>query len=189
MSVRIETSRSTPWERAYFNSPSNNGLMRYTPPSESNPTGSVSEKQVVTFPPEENGWLRASTRPRSDGTMVFVTRGNTAYLFDPADDKLSKIADTDGYTASIVLSTDEKSFYSVGGHAHFTDRFDLQKTEIATGKRTTLARLYGAVEERGQSPTGTFDIRLSADGKTIYMTANAGENGNAGFPMFIAIHL
>ena len=74
-----------------------------------------------------------------------------------------------------VLSPDERFLYYVpGAHGRaFRYGTPVVQYEIATGRRKVLAFLAEAFEqEYGYVPAGTYGVKLSADGSTLYVNFN-----------------
>jgi hypothetical protein len=100
------------------------------------------------------------------------------------------------------LSPDERFLYYLPG-AHgggFKTGTPVIQYEIATGKRKVLAFLAAAFEkEHDYVPAGTYGVKISADGGTLYVNFNghAGEKSRPkamkpnGFGLcgFTAIHI
>ena len=108
-----------------------------------------------------------------------------------------------GYTTVIALSPDGKYLYYLPG-AHgkaYESGTPVMRYEIATGKHAVLAFLASYCErEFGYVPAGTYGMKLSADGHTIYVNFNGhlAESSQRpkhlrpngfGLTSFVAIHL
>jgi hypothetical protein len=79
------------------------------------------------------------------------------------------------YVTVMELSPDERFLYYLpGAHGQATrSGTPLIQYEIATGKRKVLAFLAPAFEsEYGYVPAGTYGMKLSADGSTVYVNFN-----------------
>jgi hypothetical protein len=150
--------------------------------------------------------MRTSTRESKDGWIYGIThQTNEFFKYRPADDKLELLGPawlSGSYTAACELSPDERLFYFLPG-AHggaFKDGTPVVQYEIATGKRKVLAFLASAFEkEYDYVPAGTYGMKVSADGATLYVNFNghAGEKSRPkqmkpnGFGLcgFAAIHI
>ena len=109
---------------------------------------------------------------------------------------------TGGYTTVIELSPDEKFLYylpGAHGRAHQSGT-PIVRYELATGQRTVLAFLADYCErEFDYVPGGTYGMKLSQDGRTIYVNFNGHAIKSArpkhlktdgfGLTSFAAIHL
>lgn len=127
--------------------------------------------------------MRSSTRQAKNGWIYGTTHGTgQLFRYHPADDKLELLGPawlTGSYVTVAELSPDERFVYYLPG-AHggaFKDGTPVVQYEIATGKRRVLAFLAGAFEkEHDYIPAGTYGMKLSADGGTLYVNFN----GHAG---------
>ena len=123
--------------------------------------------------------MRCSTAENSRGEIYGIThKTNQLFRYRPAADELTILGPNwlaGAYTAVCVLSPDERFVYFLPG-AHggaFKDGTPVVQYEIATGQRKALAFLAPACEkELGYVPAGTYGIKLSADGSTLYVNFN-----------------
>jgi sugar lactone lactonase YvrE len=123
--------------------------------------------------------MRSSSRESKDG-WIYGTSHKSGQLFryHVSDDKLETLGPawgTGDYVTVVELSPDEKFLYYLPG-AHggaFKTGTPVIQYEIATGKRKVLAFLAAAFEkEHGYVPAGTYGVKLSADGGTLYVNFN-----------------
>jgi sugar lactone lactonase YvrE len=150
--------------------------------------------------------MRSSSRESKDG-WIYGTSYRSGHLFryKPADDKLEMLGPawlTGDYVTVAELSPDERFLYYLPG-AHgggFRTGTPVIQYEIATGKRKILAFLASAFEkEHDYVPAGTYGVKLSADGSTLYVNFNghAGEKtrpramkpNGFGLCAFMAVHI
>jgi hypothetical protein len=123
--------------------------------------------------------MRAVTRESRVGFLYVATqRTGQLFRYSGADDELTLLGPTWGegeYTVVMELSPDERFLYYLPG-AHggaFRSGTPVVQYEIATGTRKVLAFLAPAFEQRhGFVPAGTYGIKLSADGETLYVNFN-----------------
>lgn len=134
--------------------------------------------------PTNSSWgeapgMRCSTAETKQGEIYGIThKTNQLFRYRPADDKLELLGPNwlaGSYTAVCVLSPDERFVYYLPG-AHggaFKDGTPVVQYEIATGQRKVLAFLAAACEkELDYVPAGTYGIKISADGSTLYVNFN-----------------
>ena len=127
--------------------------------------------------------MRSASRPAKDGSIYGTTHGNgQLFRYRPADDKLEMLGTawlTGAYVTVIELSPDQRFLYYLPG-AHggaFRDGTPVVQYEIATGKRKVLAFLTESFDkEHDYVPGGTYGMKISADGGTLYVNFN----GHAG---------
>lgn len=123
--------------------------------------------------------MRSSAAETKAGEIYGVThKTNELFRYRPAEDKLETLGPnwlSGGYTTVCELSPDERFIYFLPG-AHggaFKDGTPVVQYEIATGQRKALAFLAPAFEkEHGYVPAGTYGMKLSADGSTLYVNFN-----------------
>jgi hypothetical protein len=123
--------------------------------------------------------MRCATRESSDGHVYGVTQKTTElFRYSTKRDELKllgKVFLSGGYTTVIELSPDEKYLYYLPG-AHgkaYNSGTPIMRYEIATGKQTAMAFLAPYCEKTlGYVPGGTYGMKLSADGRTIYVNFN-----------------
>ena len=149
------------------------------------------EKKTITSMKSAFGkspGMRATTRESKDGWIYGVTYQTTQlFKYKPAEDKLEMLGTnwlSGSYVAVADLSPDERFMYYLPG-AHggaFKDGTPVVQYEIATGKRKVLAFLVpGFEKEHDYVPAGTYGIKISADGSTLYVNFN-GHAGDAQRP-------
>jgi len=170
--------------RAYF-SAGGPALRRYDP--------ATNTEELIGAAFSNGGWLRASTRAASDGTITLVSRQPDAFFeFDPAADSLTHLADAESYVADIEMDPTERVAYYVPG-AHGGGGalgFPLREIDRTSGALRTIALLGPPVEEAsGVLPAGTYSITVGPDGRDIYISANAGPQGGFGIPVLLVVHL
>jgi hypothetical protein len=127
--------------------------------------------------------MRSSARESKDGHIYGTTHGSGhLFRYKVADDKLDDLGPvwlTGDYVTVVELSPDERFLYYLPG-AHggaFKSGTPVVQYEIATGKRKVLAFLAPAFEkEYDYVPAGTYGLKVSADGTTLYVNFN----GHAG---------
>jgi sugar lactone lactonase YvrE len=123
--------------------------------------------------------MRATTRESHDGWIYGVTmRPGRLFRYSPEQDKLEMLGPdflVGDYTAVCVLSPDERFLYYLPG-AHgsaFRIGTPVVQYDIAQGRRKVLAFLQPALEAAfGYVPAGTYGVKLSADGGTLYVNFN-----------------
>ena len=123
--------------------------------------------------------MRASTRESKAG-IVFGSTYKTDELFqyDVARNELKLLGPnwlTGQYTTVMVLSPDERFvYYLPGAHGKaFLHGTPVVQWEVTTGQRKVLAFLADAMAEQiGYVPGGTYGIKVSADGATLFVNFN-----------------
>jgi sugar lactone lactonase YvrE len=180
----------------YFNG--KDGIHRYDP----------ARKEIVATKSSlgNSPGMRSSTRESKDGSIYGTTQGSgQLFRYRPAEDKLELLGPawlTGDYVTVTELSPDERFvYYLPGAHGQaFRSGTPVLQYEIATGKRKVLAFLAEAIEkEHDYVPAGTYGMKVSADGGTLYVNFNghAGEKTRPramrpnGFGLcgFAAIHI
>ena len=129
--------------------------------------------------------MRASTRQTKQGDIFGTAyRTNQLFRYRPANKKTDLPGKTDllgptwgagQYTTMMVLSPDERFvYYLPGSHGKaWTYGTPVVQYEIASGTRKVLAFLAPAFEaEYDFVPGGTYGVKLSDDGGTIYVNFN-----------------
>jgi sugar lactone lactonase YvrE len=123
--------------------------------------------------------MRSSTRAARDGS-IYGTAQTTGQLFRyrPARDELRLLGPAwlrGDYITVCELSPDERFLYYLPG-AHggaFRQGTPVVQYEIARGRRKVLAFLAGAFEQaHGYVPAGTYGMKVSADGGTLFVNVN-----------------
>jgi hypothetical protein len=123
--------------------------------------------------------MRSASRESKDGWICGSThQSGQLFRYSPAKDKLELLGPvwlTGSYVTVTELSPDERFLYYLPG-AHggaFRDGTPVIQYEIATGKRKVLAFLVEAFEnEHDYVPAGTYGMKVSADGGTLYVNFN-----------------
>lgn len=149
--------------------------------------------------------MRAATAETEAGAIFGIThQTNQLFRYLPAKDELTLLGPnwlTGLYTAVCALSPCERYvYYLPGAHGQaFRHGTPVVQYEIASGRRKVLAFLAGPLEaEHGYVPAGTYGIKLSADGGTLYVNFNGHAAANRpahlradgfGLCAFAAIHL
>jgi hypothetical protein len=157
----------------YFNGAG--GLFKCDPAA-----GRVSRTKSM-FP--DSPGMRSSTRESRQG-HIYGTTHQTGQLFryTPAKDELTILGPAwlkGDYVTVCELSPDERFvYYLPGAHGQaFRNGTPVVQYEIATGRRKVLAFLARAFDqEQGYVPAGTYGMKISADGGTLYVNFN----GHAG---------
>jgi hypothetical protein len=123
--------------------------------------------------------MRCTTRETKNGQIFGITYKNTQlFRYDTKKDELEIIGNdwlAGSYVAVCELSPDEKYvYYLPGAHGKaWNDGTPLVQYEIATGKQKVLAFLAPTLDrELDYVPGGTYGIKLSADGGTLYVNFN-----------------
>lgn len=125
-----------------------------------------------------NTGMRCSTTETKDGWIYGMSFEGQMFRYAPAKDKLEMLGSNfmkGEYTASCVLSPDERFVYFMPA-AHggiFINGTPLIQYNIATGRRKVIAFLQKAFETQcNYVPTGTYGIKISGDGSTLYVNFN-----------------
>lgn len=123
--------------------------------------------------------MRSSTRETRAGA-IFGSTHKTHQLFrlDTNTEKVTLLGSnwlTGQYTTVMELSPDERFvYYLPGAHGRaFQHGTPVVQYEIATGQRKVIAFLTEVFEsEHGYVPAGTYGVKLSADGGTLFANFN-----------------
>jgi hypothetical protein len=123
--------------------------------------------------------LRCMSRQAADGSFYGVTQStNELFRYSTKDDTITLLGPSwmnGTYTTVIELSPDERYLYYLpGAHggAHKNGTPVIQY-DIARGTRKVLAFLGPAFAKAHEyTPSGTYGIKLSADGNTLYANLN-----------------
>jgi len=150
--------------------------------------------------------MRATTRETKDGQVFGITYKNTQlFRYDVKKDELEIIGSdwlAGSYVAVCELSPDERFvYYLPGAHGKaWLDGTPVVQYEIATRQQKVLAFLAPTFDKAcNYVPGGTYGIKLSADGSTLYVNFN-GHPGDKirpekmkpngfGLTSFAAIHI
>jgi hypothetical protein len=167
--------------RGYY-SGSGAELMRYDPVTNT-------ESTVAVF--SGGGTLRSSTRAATDGSLLMITvEPNELYRFEPRTSALTLLSTLPRQASDIELDPTERVAYFVPVGLDGRPGFELYEVNRATGSMRLLVDLGAALAGAGAAaPRGAYSINVSADGRTLYVAANAGEPDGFGVPLFIAVHL
>lgn len=155
----------------YFNG--KDGIWKY------NPNTKTIAKTNSAFPDKMS--MRSSTGESKAGYIYGTLMSPGKFFrYAPAQDKLEVLGPDfllGDYTTATVLSPDEKYvYYLPGAHGGAADiGTPVVQYDIATGQRKVLAFLREGMEKTtGYSPAGTYGVKISPDGSTLYV----GFNGN-----------
>lgn len=166
----------------------------------------IAEPTGAAFPAGHQ--MRSSTHQAKDGSIYGVTMSpehGRIFRYNTKTNKIDMLGPdflSGNYTTVIELSPDEKYLYYLPG-AHggaFALHTPVIQYNIATGERKVIAFLRNAFEPATDYvPGGTYGIKLSADGSTLYVDLNghAGDStrpakmkpSGFGLTSFAAIHI
>ena len=150
--------------------------------------------------------MRCASRPTKSGVIYGVTyRTNELFAYDTRRDRLQMLGPAwgpRGYTTVIELSPDEKFLYYLPGAHGQAWKFGTPVVQynVATKRRKVLAFLAPTLRKRcGYVPGGTYGVKLSEDGGTLYVNFN-GHAADANRPShmkpngfglcaFVALHI
>lgn len=158
--------------------------------------------------PEGQATMRSSTAQGKDGWVYGSTMGpggGKLFRFNPQAKKVEMLGNDFGhgeYTTVSVLSPDEKYVYYLPG-AHngaMNIGTPVVQYNVATGQRKVLAFLRPYFEKQfGYVPAGSYGVKLSADGSTLYANLNGHTRDDLrpekmtasgfGHSSFVAIHI
>ena len=123
--------------------------------------------------------MRASTRESSSGVIFGSTyKTNELFQYDVATHQVKMLGPnwlTGQYTTVMILSPDERFvYYLPGAHGKaFLHGTPVVQLDVATGRRKVLAFLAETMAEKiGYVPGGTYGIKLSSDGSTLFVNFN-----------------
>jgi len=135
------------------------------------------EKTAAAF--SDSPGMRSSTHESTDGSIFGTTQQtNELFQFRPASGELKLLGPTwlgGEYTTVAVLSPDERFIYYLpGSHGGaFRSGTPVVQYSIATGQRKVIAFLAEPFEkEHGYVPAGTYGVKLSDDGGTLFVNFN-----------------
>lgn len=159
-----------------------------------------------SFGPDSSG-MRSSTKESKDGWIYGCSMGtNQLFRFAPAKDELDLLGPNflvkGDYTCVCVLSPDEKYVYYLPG-SHGTalgTGTPVIQYDIAKNQRKVIAFLKEAMQTLyDYVPGGTYGVKISADGSTLYVNLNGHAADNIrpkqmsasgfGLTAFCAIHI
>lgn len=155
--------------------------------------------------------MRSATRESRNGHIFGTTHGNAKmpgtrqlWRYEIARDELTMLGPdwmTGDYTTVTELSPDERFLYYLpGAHGQaFTSGTPVIQYDIANRRRKVIAFLARAFEQaHDYVPGGTYGIKISADGSTLYVNFNGHPSKNLpkhlrpngfGLCAFAAIHI
>ncbi len=150
--------------------------------------------------------MRSATQEGPDGWIYGSTQSaGQLFRYSPSKDSLELLGPdflTGNYTTVMVRSPDGKYLYYLPG-AHggaIKIATPVVQYDIATGKRKVIAFLRDTLfNQTGYTPGGTYGVKISPDGSTLYANLNGHgadkdrhpkmrENG-FGLTAFVAIHI
>ena len=180
----------------YFNGPENT-LWKYDREAKK------IEKTKTTW--GKSPGMRSSTRESRDGHIYGVThQTGQIFRYTPAKDALKLLGpawQTGGYVTVAELSPDERFvYYLPGAHGQaFKQGTPVIQYEIESGKRKVVAFLASHfIKAHDYAPAGTYGVKISADGGTLFVNFNGHPTKNApkhlradgfGLTSFAAIHI
>ncbi len=189
----------------YFNGKEDK-LWKYDPKSgKIGPTPAAFPKQQDEGK-ESQPTMRSSTIESKAGWIYGTTMApGRLFRFRPSENKVELLGPDflmGEYTTVTVLSPDERFvYYMPGSHGGaFKIGTPVVQYEIATGKRKVLAFLQPVIEKTcAYVPSGTYGVKLSADGSTLYVNFNGHARNDVrpkemneigfGLTAFAAIHI
>jgi hypothetical protein len=149
--------------------------------------------------------IRSSTRESKAGCIYGTTMGHQLFRYRPASDELtilgSNFLEKGEYITVCDLSPDEKYvYYLPGGHGSASHwGTPVVQYDIASGRQKALAFLFAPmVKVFNYAPGGTYGVKISGDGATLYIGFNgspAGDSkpkgmaGGFGLTSFAAVHI
>jgi hypothetical protein len=123
--------------------------------------------------------FRCISRESSEGAFYGVTyTSNELFRYSTKNQQIDMLGPSwlaGSYTTVVELSPDERYLYYLpgahgGAHKHGTP---VIQYEIATGTRKVLAFVAPAFAAAHEyTPSGTYGVKLSADGRTLYVNFN-----------------
>jgi len=123
--------------------------------------------------------MRSSTLESRDGAIFGTThQAGQLFRYRPARDELDILGPAwlrGDYVTVCVLSPDERFvYYLPGAHGQATrSGTPVIQYEIASGRRKVIVFLARAFEEaHDYVPAGTYGVKISADGGTLYVNFN-----------------
>ena len=123
--------------------------------------------------------MRASTRQSRAGIIYGSThKTNELFAYDVSTDTVELLGPnwlTGQYTTVMVLSPDERFvYYLPGAHGKaFLHGTPVVQLDVQTKQKKVIAFLADPFAEAwGYVPAGTYGIKLSADGSTLYVNFN-----------------
>lgn len=136
------------------------------------------------------GWMRAAADPASDGVVAFASRSPEALYSVSPDGAVERVADLEGYVASLALSADQESvLYVPGAHGDGWEAgTPLLAADLATGEKTEIVRLNDLIEPAlGLRVGGTYNVVADPSGGRVYVGLNAGTGGDVFGQVVLAV--
>lgn len=122
--------------------------------------------------------MRSSSAESKAGLIYGTTMKGQLFQYAVATDELKMLGPAwlkGDYVTVCVLSPDERFvYYLPGAHGQATQSgTPVLQYEVATGRLKVVAFLAKAIEqETGYVPAGTYGMKISADGSTVYVNFN-----------------
>lgn len=125
---------------------------------------------------EKGDVLRASSAISGKGILYGMTHSGQMFAFDPKNESTELLgANVGAYTAAIAISPDDKYlYYAPGAHGSGSKLgTPVIQYDIAAKSHKVLAYLNPLLRERAKyNIGGTYNLKLSPDGSTLYVTFN-----------------
>jgi sugar lactone lactonase YvrE len=122
--------------------------------------------------------LRWATPPDQTDTVYAVSRDPAVFFSIGADGEIAEIAPAQGYTTSMGLAPDGKTFYYIPD-AHggaFRNGTSLIAVDTATGDETVVVELNPLIEPAiGLRTGGTYNVVVDPSGERVFIGLNAGD--------------
>jgi hypothetical protein len=135
------------------------------------------KNQIVATNGKLSGSLRASTAQAKNGLFFGMTQSGEMFSFDPKIQSVEGLGANLGsqYTAVMVLSPDEKFIYYAPGAHGSSVRLGtpIVQYDIAARRHKIILFLNPAMREQFKyNIGGSYNIKLSADGATLFCIFN-----------------
>jgi hypothetical protein len=145
------------------------GLARWDPA-----TGDVEETDI-DLPGQ---FLRAATRPSTDGTVYLATQNPDRLLALEVDGNLRDLGPAAGYTTSLAMAPDGSRIWYVpdahGGAA--LEGTPVIEVDTRSGDQRVVVELDPLARDAlGLSLGGSYNVAVNATGSTLYLGMNAAE--------------
>jgi hypothetical protein len=164
--------------RAYFGK-TDGTLGRYDPATNRVEVTTARLPVAAGADKKEAGFLRAAAGPAADGTIYGVTNTGTLFAFDPAKEAVTVMGENypggGAYTAVMALSPDGRFlYYAPGAHGSGAGLGTPVVQYDVKGRRAkVIAYLNPLLREKLKyNIGGTYNLKLSADGGTLFATFN-----------------
>ncbi len=121
--------------------------------------------------------LRWATPPGQADTVYAVSRDPAVFFSISAEGDIEEIGPARGYTASMGLSPDGRTFYYVpDAHGRAWEQgTSLIAVDAATGEESVVVELNPLIETAmGLRTGGTYDVVVDPSGERVYIGLNAG---------------